>query len=205
MRLPPVKEWNHIPPPPDTLDALLPFESIVLHLLFLYRQKIIAKNEEIYEERSGRSTSIYEDDCDTLKDDSNEKQEFWAEKLFSGTKDNRNSISVGLGNSCEVFLRNVYYEFSSLVPLILLLPFHNLLSSKWLGMFEFPSQLYRFSRLFIERWCSLYVNLSFLWALYYFLFHVYVFHYENTDLKNFSLLNVDYILKFSFCPPGAFS
>uniref|UniRef100_A0A452QR76 Flagellum associated containing coiled-coil domains 1 n=1 Tax=Ursus americanus TaxID=9643 RepID=A0A452QR76_URSAM len=40
------------------------------------RQKIIAKNEEIYEERSGRSTSIYEDDCDTLKDDSNEKQEF---------------------------------------------------------------------------------------------------------------------------------
>ncbi|XP_008685577.1 flagellum-associated coiled-coil domain-containing protein 1 [Ursus maritimus] len=40
------------------------------------RQKIIAKNEEIYEERSGRSTSIYEDDCDTLKYDSNEKQEF---------------------------------------------------------------------------------------------------------------------------------
>nr|XP_035954484.1 flagellum-associated coiled-coil domain-containing protein 1 isoform X3 [Halichoerus grypus] len=39
------------------------------------RQKIIAKNEEIYEERSGRSTSIYEDDSDTLEDDSNEKQE----------------------------------------------------------------------------------------------------------------------------------
>ncbi|KAF3824229.1 hypothetical protein GH733_008514 [Mirounga leonina] len=39
------------------------------------RQKIIAKNEEIYEERSGKSTSIYEDDSDTLEDDSNEKQE----------------------------------------------------------------------------------------------------------------------------------
>ncbi|XP_027445844.1 flagellum-associated coiled-coil domain-containing protein 1 isoform X1 [Zalophus californianus] len=39
------------------------------------RQKIIAKNEEIYEERSGRSTSIYEDNSDTLEDDKNEKQE----------------------------------------------------------------------------------------------------------------------------------
>ncbi|XP_044934493.1 flagellum-associated coiled-coil domain-containing protein 1 isoform X2 [Mustela putorius furo] len=39
------------------------------------RQKIIAKNEEIYEERCGRSTSIYENDSDILEDDSNEKQE----------------------------------------------------------------------------------------------------------------------------------
>ncbi|XP_032715976.1 flagellum-associated coiled-coil domain-containing protein 1 isoform X2 [Lontra canadensis] len=39
------------------------------------RQKIIAKNEEIYEERSGRSTSIYENDSDILEDNSNEKQE----------------------------------------------------------------------------------------------------------------------------------
>ncbi|XP_011367461.1 flagellum-associated coiled-coil domain-containing protein 1 [Pteropus medius] len=41
------------------------------------RQKIIAKNEEIYEERSGRSTSItiYEDDYDTLEDSSNKRQE----------------------------------------------------------------------------------------------------------------------------------
>ncbi|XP_022355499.1 amyotrophic lateral sclerosis 2 chromosomal region candidate gene 12 protein [Enhydra lutris kenyoni] len=39
------------------------------------RQKIIAKNEEIYEERSWRSTSIYENDSDILEDDSNGKQE----------------------------------------------------------------------------------------------------------------------------------
>ncbi|XP_015986572.1 flagellum-associated coiled-coil domain-containing protein 1 [Rousettus aegyptiacus] len=41
------------------------------------RQKIIAKNEEIYEERSGRSTSItiYENDSDTLEDSSNKRQE----------------------------------------------------------------------------------------------------------------------------------
>lgn len=100
------------------------------------------------------------------------------------------------------FLEKVYYEFSCWIALVLLLSFHNLLSSKWLGMFEFSSQLYRFSRLFIERWCSLYLDLLFLWARYYFLFHISGFHYENTDLKNF-LLNIGYILKFSFCPPGA--
>ncbi|CAK7306910.1 Flagellum-associated coiled-coil domain-containing protein 1 [Vulpes lagopus] len=37
------------------------------------RQKIIAKNEEIYEERSGRSTFSYEDYSNTLEDYSNEK------------------------------------------------------------------------------------------------------------------------------------
>ncbi|KAM5266076.1 flagellum-associated coiled-coil domain-containing protein 1 isoform 2-T7 [Hipposideros larvatus] len=41
------------------------------------RQKIIVKNEKIYEERSGKSTSvsIYEDDSDTLEDSSNKRQE----------------------------------------------------------------------------------------------------------------------------------
>ncbi|XP_019582359.2 flagellum-associated coiled-coil domain-containing protein 1 isoform X2 [Rhinolophus sinicus] len=41
------------------------------------RQKIIAKNEEIYEERLGKSTSvtIYEDDSNTLEDSSNKRQE----------------------------------------------------------------------------------------------------------------------------------
>ncbi|XP_077603729.1 flagellum-associated coiled-coil domain-containing protein 1 [Crocuta crocuta] len=38
------------------------------------RQKLIVKNEEIFEERSGRSLSMYENDSDTLEDDSNEKQ-----------------------------------------------------------------------------------------------------------------------------------
>lgn len=37
------------------------------------RRKIIAKNEEIYEERSGRSTFSYEDYSNTLEDYSNEK------------------------------------------------------------------------------------------------------------------------------------
>ncbi|XP_032967387.1 flagellum-associated coiled-coil domain-containing protein 1 isoform X3 [Rhinolophus ferrumequinum] len=39
------------------------------------RQKIIAKNEEIYEERLGKSTSvtIYEDDSNTLEDSSNKR------------------------------------------------------------------------------------------------------------------------------------
>lgn len=50
-------------------------ESLVIHVLFLYRQKIIVKNEEIYEERSGRSRSVYENHSDTLEDDSNDKQE----------------------------------------------------------------------------------------------------------------------------------
>lgn len=96
------------------------------------RQKIIAKNEEIYEERSGRSTSItiYEDDYDTLEDSSNKRQELWAKKLFS-------TISIILENSRDVFLRDAYDEFGSWAALILLLSFHNLLSSKWLGMFEF--------------------------------------------------------------------
>uniref|UniRef100_A0A671FK09 Flagellum associated containing coiled-coil domains 1 n=2 Tax=Rhinolophus ferrumequinum TaxID=59479 RepID=A0A671FK09_RHIFE len=40
------------------------------------RQKIIAKNEEIYEERLGKSTSvtIYEDDSNTLEDSSNKRE-----------------------------------------------------------------------------------------------------------------------------------
>lgn len=37
------------------------------------RQKIVAKNEEIYEERSGKSTFSYEDYSNTLEDYSNEK------------------------------------------------------------------------------------------------------------------------------------
>lgn len=46
------------------------------------RQKIIAKNEEIYEERPGRSTcvTIYEDVSEILEDGSNKRQELWAEK-----------------------------------------------------------------------------------------------------------------------------
>lgn len=158
----PMKEWNDISLPSDILNPLLStLESIVIHVLFLYRQKLIVKNEEIFEERSGRSLSMYENDSDTLEDDSNEKQKLWAEKLSSNTKDGRSTISIGLDNFCEGFLRNVYYEFSSWIALVLLLSFHNFLSSKWLGMFEFSSQLYRFSRLFIEKWCSLCLDLNF--------------------------------------------
>ncbi|XP_024420067.2 flagellum-associated coiled-coil domain-containing protein 1 [Desmodus rotundus] len=41
------------------------------------RQKIIAKNEEMYEEQSGRSTymTIYEDDSETVEDSGNKRQE----------------------------------------------------------------------------------------------------------------------------------
>lgn len=81
MRLPPVKEWNHISLSLDVLHHFLLFEFIAIHL-FLYRQKIIAKNEEIYEERPGRSTcvTIYEDVSEILEDGSNKRQELWAEK-----------------------------------------------------------------------------------------------------------------------------
>ena len=46
-------------------------------MFFLYRQKIIAKNEEMYEEQSGRSTymTIYEDDSETVEDSGNKRQE----------------------------------------------------------------------------------------------------------------------------------
>lgn len=83
------------------------------------RQKIIAKNEEIYQ-RYGRSPSltVYEEDSDTLEDGSKKRQESWAEKLFSVAKDGRNPFSVGLENCCEVSLRNAYGEFSSWVALI---------------------------------------------------------------------------------------
>ncbi|XP_029789939.1 flagellum-associated coiled-coil domain-containing protein 1 isoform X1 [Suricata suricatta] len=37
------------------------------------RQKIIVKNEDIYEERSGRSLAMYGNDSDTLEDDNSEK------------------------------------------------------------------------------------------------------------------------------------
>lgn len=69
-----MKEWNSISLSLNILHLFLPFESIVIHL-FLYRQKIIAKNEEIYEERLGKSTSvtIYEDDSNTLEDSSNKR------------------------------------------------------------------------------------------------------------------------------------
>lgn len=164
-----MKEWNNISLSLNILHLFLPFESIVIHL-FLYRQKIIAKNEEIYEERLGKSTSVtvYEDDSNTLEDSSNKRQELWTEKLFSIIRDGRNNVSVSLENSCEVFLGNAYDEFSSWVVFILFLSFHNLLSSEWLGMFEFSSQLHRFAWLFIEKWCCLYLELSFLWPLYYF-------------------------------------
>ncbi|XP_006080584.1 flagellum-associated coiled-coil domain-containing protein 1 isoform X1 [Bubalus bubalis] len=56
------------------------------------RQKIIAQNEEIYDERFGRSTSvtIYEHNSDTLEDGGNETQESRGEELVSMTKDVRN-------------------------------------------------------------------------------------------------------------------
>lgn len=62
--------------PPGTSHPFLPFESTVIHLLFLYRQKIIAKNEEIYQ-RYGRSPSltVYEEDSDTVEDGSKKRQE----------------------------------------------------------------------------------------------------------------------------------
>lgn len=98
------------------LNALLPFESVVICLLFLYRQKIIAKNEEIYEERCGRSTSIYENDSDILEDDSNEKQELWTQKLLSHTKDDRNTDSLGLENSGEVFWKKCIMSLVAGLP-----------------------------------------------------------------------------------------
>ena len=87
-------------------------------MFFLYRQKIIAKNEEMYEEQSGRSTymTIYEDDSETVEDSGNKRQELWAEKLFSIIGDGRNAVSVSLEDSCKVFLRNTYDEFGLGLP-----------------------------------------------------------------------------------------
>lgn len=97
----------------DILPHSLLFESIVIHFLFLYRQKINAKNGGTYEERSGRSTciTIYEDDSETLEDGSNKRQELWAEELFSIVGAGRSTIPVSLEHSCEVFLRNAYDGF----------------------------------------------------------------------------------------------
>lgn len=90
---------------PDILPHCLLFESIVIHFLFLYRQKINTKNGGIYEERSGRSTclTIYEDDTETLEEGSNKRQELWAEKLFSIIRVGRSTIAVSLEYSCRFF------------------------------------------------------------------------------------------------------
>lgn len=66
---------NHRMKPHFSVTPLSTLRAIVIHLLFLYRQKIIAKNEEIYEEQSGRSTciTIYEDDSETVEDSDNKR------------------------------------------------------------------------------------------------------------------------------------
>ena len=84
-----MKEQNHISLPPKCLISL---STLYLYKSSLYRQKIIAQNEEIYDERFGRSTSvtIYEHNSDTLEDGGNETQESRGEELVSMTKDVRN-------------------------------------------------------------------------------------------------------------------
>lgn len=69
-----VKEQNYISLLPKCLVSL---STLYLYKSSLYRQKIIAKNEEIYDERFGRSTSVtvYEHNSDTLEDGGNETQE----------------------------------------------------------------------------------------------------------------------------------
>lgn len=84
-----MKEQNHISLPPRcliSLSTLYPYKSS------LYRQKILAKNEEIYDEQFGRSTSVtvYEHISDTSEDGNSETQEAWEEESVSMTKDVRN-------------------------------------------------------------------------------------------------------------------
>lgn len=158
MRLPPVKEWNHTSLSPDILPHCLLFESIVIHFLFLYRQKINTKNGGSYEERSGRSTciTIYEDDTETLEEGSNKRQELWAEKLFSIIRVGRNTISVSLEYSCRFswemhkmgFVLGLPWFYFRLFTICFLLSGWECLNSH-LNYIDF------FSMIFTEKWCAL--------------------------------------------------
>lgn len=194
-------QWRNktISLPPRCLISLSTLYPI--NLLFIGK-KILAKNEEIYDEQFRRSTSVtvYEHISDTSEDGDNRNTRSMRRRV--GLYDQRCKEPKMLGAISGRGVRTpVRFLEKCIWPCLdsPLVTFHNLFSSEWLRMFEFSPQLHGHSWLVIEKWSSLCLELrvSRLCTIFSSTFTYFI---TKGHLSEELLLNVDNILGCAFCP-----